>query len=384
MTTHVFIVDSTTFKFHLEYLFVGTGAEEWKIDFNDSQKTSLPHATENMLIDMIADLSRIRCGDQIIFYLQEKLGEVTEGKFFGIFKVKDNCIFLDDNDGKQYLKNDLKKSLTFRAIIEPHEVYEECVTVTEVNNITSHNWMLYSLINRKHKGNRGNTMITFYEAERLIELIRKNNDRQKLNCQNKVFSFDRTKQQIVCFDKQPKKYAGRKENINFVPWLIKKYLSKEPFESHLRAYIIQNIGRRTDESLDATVLNGAKVEWIGNEVCYGLLVRESIDIMLSVIQDGQKVLIPIKLTSLPVGKDYTEQITEYVNWIQQYYIPNCQSDIQPVLIAQTIRMPVKSYPDLHNSFNSFNKQNKDRCTKLKYIEFHLDRNDNLYFEEIQY
>jgi hypothetical protein len=29
MTTHVLIVDSTTFKLHLEYLFVGTGARDY-------------------------------------------------------------------------------------------------------------------------------------------------------------------------------------------------------------------------------------------------------------------------------------------------------------------------------------------------------------------
>ena len=34
MTTHVFIVDSTTFKLHLEYLFAGTGAQDNQIDFN--------------------------------------------------------------------------------------------------------------------------------------------------------------------------------------------------------------------------------------------------------------------------------------------------------------------------------------------------------------
>ena len=28
MTTHVFIVDSTTFKMHLENLFAGTGAKD--------------------------------------------------------------------------------------------------------------------------------------------------------------------------------------------------------------------------------------------------------------------------------------------------------------------------------------------------------------------
>lgn len=69
MTTHVFIVDSITFRFHLEYLFAGTGAKEHFIDFNNSQCTKLHHTTENMLVNMIADAGRVRSGDQIIFYL---------------------------------------------------------------------------------------------------------------------------------------------------------------------------------------------------------------------------------------------------------------------------------------------------------------------------
>ena len=70
MTTHVFIVDSTTFRLHLEHLFAGTGARDYRIDFNGKKNTTLHHSIENMLFGMIADASRVRKGDQIIFYLQ--------------------------------------------------------------------------------------------------------------------------------------------------------------------------------------------------------------------------------------------------------------------------------------------------------------------------
>lgn len=36
-TTHVFIVDTNIFKYHLEYLFAGTGAKDYKIDFNNDK-----------------------------------------------------------------------------------------------------------------------------------------------------------------------------------------------------------------------------------------------------------------------------------------------------------------------------------------------------------
>ena len=109
MTTHVFIVASTTFKTHLEYLFAGTGAVDDKVDFNNSPTTCLHQGTEKKLVDMIADGSRIRKGDQIFFYLQQykKSEETFGGKFFGIFKAKHDWSFLDDNDDQQYLKDEL-------------------------------------------------------------------------------------------------------------------------------------------------------------------------------------------------------------------------------------------------------------------------------------
>jgi hypothetical protein len=88
MTTHVFIVDKTTFKVHLNYLFAGTGAKESVVDFNNNPQTSLHPTTERNLVGMIADASRIRQGDWVIFYLQQSIAEgIYEGKFYGVFKA---------------------------------------------------------------------------------------------------------------------------------------------------------------------------------------------------------------------------------------------------------------------------------------------------------
>ncbi len=96
-TTHVFIVDTNTFKYRLEYLFAGTGAKDSYIDFNNKPTTKLNHTTENNLVGMIADAQRIRKGDFIIFYLQQNFTEnVREGKFYGIFKAKEDFSFLDN------------------------------------------------------------------------------------------------------------------------------------------------------------------------------------------------------------------------------------------------------------------------------------------------
>jgi len=388
MTTHVFIVDSTTFKLHLEYLFAGTGAKDNKIDFNNNLNTSLHATTENMLIGMIADGSRVRHGDQIIFYLQQEYSKkIFEGKFFGIFKARNDWSFLDNNDRQQYLKNELEKSLTFGTLIEPYKIYAEGVTeweaLDEIKNMTSPNQMLWSLIYRKLKGNRGNTMITIYEAERLTQLIRNKNGRTELSCQNKVLSFDAVEQKIVCLNEKQRTYTGRQEEINLVPRLIAKYQAGNSFESHLQAYITKNLGKGINKTLDDTILSGAKIEWLGNEVSCGVGMQR-IDIMPSVIKDEQRILIPVELKAVEADEKNIVQIQRYVDWIEQYYIPNRQSDIQPVLVSKKIaNKQSDAYQRLIDSFNRFNKTNKSRCGKLKYVEFEI-RDNGLVFDEISY
>ena len=110
MTTHVFIVDSTTFKIHLEYLFAGTGSKKKNglahegvfIDFNNNRNTSLHFKTEDNLVGMIADANRVRRGDIIIFYLQQDFSNnIFEGKFFGTFKAKRDWSFLENYKKKK-------------------------------------------------------------------------------------------------------------------------------------------------------------------------------------------------------------------------------------------------------------------------------------------
>jgi hypothetical protein len=126
MTTHVFIVDDTTFKYHLEYMFAGTGAKENDVDFNNLPTTKLHYSTENNLVGMMADGCRIRRNDLIIFYLQavsSKKKNGHDGMFFGVFQAVDDCIFIDGNDKNQFLKKNLGKSLTCRLKRRPYEVY---------------------------------------------------------------------------------------------------------------------------------------------------------------------------------------------------------------------------------------------------------------------
>ena len=384
MVTHVFIVDTITFKCHLEYLFAGTGAKDAVVDFNAKPNTALKYMSENNLVGMIADSQRIRKGDYVIFYLQQNTSKgIYEGKFYGIFKAKEDLSFLDNNNQSQFLKNELVKSLTFRTLLEPYEIYAKGVTeweaLDEIKYIHSPNQMLWSLIYRKLKGNRGNTMITIYESDRLFKLLRDKNNRQTLNSSNLTYNYS---SQEIILSSDKKVYTGRKETINILTRLVRKYNEEKAFETHLQAYIIQNIGRNTNKSLDNCLLDSLPLEWIGNEVSCGVGMQR-IDVMLSLLKKDTRIVVPIELKAVEASTDNIYQIQRYVDWLEQYYIPNRVSDIQPVLISKRIENKDNtSYKNIINSFRDFNKKNS-RCFSLKYIEYELD-NNNLAFQEQKY
>ena len=383
-TTHVFIVDTTTFKLHLEYLFAGTGAGDKVVDFNNRTTTDLNYAAENNLVGMIADSQRIRKGDFVIFYLQQNSSQgIYEGKFYGIFKTKEDLSFLDNNNRLQYLKDKLVKSLTFRTLIEPFEIYSKGVTeweaLDEIKNLQSPHQMLWSLIYRKLKGNRGNTMITIYENERLFKLLRDKNNRQILNANNFTFNCDN---QEIIINNAINNYEGRKESINILPRLTNKYNSHKAFESHLQAYVVQNIGRNTNHSLDNCIKGNLQIEWLGNEVSCGVGMQR-IDVAISLQNYNSKIIVAMELKAVEANADNIYQLQRYVDWLEQYYIPNRVSDIQPVLVAKKIQDKVQPYyQDIIRSFRSFNTRNSN-CYPLKYIEYDLV-NHNLLFNVVQY
>lgn len=379
MTTHVFIVDEVTFKCHLNYLFAGTGAKDKDVDFNGIGRSALypgsKHAAEAGLVAMMADCSRIRKGDYIIFYLQATPRQ--EGRFYGIFQA-DGTPFLDRNDGNQFLNGALGKNLTFRVRIKPYEVYSNGVTewkaLDEIRNIPCPCQMLWSLIYRKLKGNRGNTMITIYESERLIDLIRRENNYTRLTSAN---SYDYSSG-LITSNMATYTYSGRQVPFNILPRLIAKHQRSMSHEAHLQMYIAQNVGR--NNNLDAALgIVDQPIEWIGNEVSCGVGMQR-IDIMLSKVESPtQRVVLPIELKAVPASEDNIRQISRYIDWIEQYYIPNRTSTIEPVLICR----PGGLTQYLTQIFRNFNAAATGRHLPLRYIEYEIVNND-IVFTRISY
>ena len=68
-------------KIHLENMFVETGDSKKDAVFLNDFQTNMHHRVEASLVGMIADISRIRSGDKVIFYV------IGCGKFYGVFKI---------------------------------------------------------------------------------------------------------------------------------------------------------------------------------------------------------------------------------------------------------------------------------------------------------
>ena len=145
-------------------------------------------------------------------------------------------------------------------------------------------------------------------------------------------------------------------------------------------YITQNLGLGTNKSLDSSLgISNKKIEWLGNEVSCGVGMQR-IDVMFSVEESNNKrFLYPIELKAVGAYDDNTRQLTRYIDWIEQYYIPNRISIIQPVLICKKDILPISN--ELKTIFNNFNKRNG--ILPLKYIEYEINGND-IVFNPVKY
>ena len=372
MTMHVFVVDAQTFPVHLRYGFAGTGARDYRIDFNNSPTTRL--RSENTLVGMIADVNRIRRGDSIVFYVQQNQSKgMPEGKFYGIFRATEDYPFIDDNDGAQFLKSELGKSLTFRVLFKPDRVYPIGVTeweaLDEIKDISKPNQMLWSLIYRKLKGNRGCTMITEYERERLCDLLDRKNEGKFLNPGPGSLGFNRSSQQIVPSSEIVSPYQGRKEAVNLMPRLAQKHREKKAFEPHLQAVIVGGLGRPGD-GLSEILLGASQMTWLGNEVSCGVGMQR-IDVMIeSISNSGIRHIAPVELKAVTILPAHISQLQRYVDWIKQYFIPNRPSVISPALI--TLRSRYSRSNAVRNEILKFNGNNAgETCERLRLVEYEV-------------
>lgn len=375
--THVFIVNDTTFKCHLKYMFAGTGAGSKECPFLLNDEAYMHHSTERLLVSMIADISRVRVGDNVIFYLQAN--SKHEGMFFGVFEAVSTAFF-DENDKSNYLLNELDKGLSFRVLISPKEVYPIGVTEHEVLDSIElfHNAhrLCWSLIYRKLKGNRGCTMIMDYEFERnfLILLTSTNHD-TPLKCSG--YTYDEASNKII--SSVSKEYAGRKLDLDIAPRLYHKANQKQAFECHLQAFLVQKFAAESAEYLNLFGITPDHCFWIGNEVACGVGMQR-IDILLIQEIDNYVRICPIELKDEAPNPFVFDQIDWYISWIMQFVFPNYKRsdnrvEIVPYIVAKDI-----CSTEFINRLRDYQPK-RTAATRCNFIGFQLD-NNSISFNQI--
>ena len=367
---HVFIVDEKTIKVHLNYLFAGTGAKDYDCNFLFDSKSEIKPTVERLLSGMVADISRIRKDDKILFYLQQS--SKHEGMFFGSFKAVSNPFLCVDN----YLENELEKHLTFRVLIEPDEVYQKGITEREcldsLDGIEHPSEMCWSLIYRKLKANRGCTMITDYEYESIMKKIRRANTEE---IKSNSLDYDEINYEI-CSASTSKKYAGSFESLNIKDRLLYKYNKNNSYESHLQAYILQNL-----EKIPMLPVIDSSINWIGNEVSCGVGMQ-SIDVAFIQETKDEAHFIICELKDEQPIEYIKKQIEKYVQWMREYIIPtyNKKVIIHPTIVAPYPKERTKEMFDGIKQSTIFRSEKMD-INEIRYIGFNIEDN-NILFKEV--
>jgi hypothetical protein len=256
--------------------------------------------------------------------------------FFGVFKAKSNSFYSPNTEN--YLNSQLGKNLNFRVIIEPDEVYSkgvsEHVVLDNLDGITHPSEMCWSLIYRKLKGNRGCTMITDYEADRLIEKIKAENNNVIVS---NSFSFDESTPKIIKSEKDYE-YPEQQYSLSIKDRMLYKANNGKAFEVHLQAYIMQNFDANQISGLLS--INQDIPLWIGNEVSCGVGMQR-IDVM-TMQEDDENVyinIVELKYVN-PYKEIITIQLPWYINWVKDYIAPlyaNKNVVITPTVIAKKIQ-----------------------------------------------
>ncbi len=382
--THVFIVNDTTLKYHLEYMFAGTGANcdaPFLEDFNyqnpRKKVDGVTSASELGITAMISDVSRIHNGDKILFYLQ---ASSHEGKFYGVFKAVGEPFY--DSNNANYLSVEMGKKLNFRVKIEPLEVFENGVSEHKaldlLDGISHPSEMCWSLIYRKLKGNRGCTMITDYESNRIIEKIKKENSH--IHLEGTAFSYDFNQGKIIPIN-ETAQYEGETKSLSIKDRLIIKHNRGRAFESHLQAYIIQNCF--TEPLCNLLHIDKEKSTWIGNEVSCGVGMQR-IDIA-TVQEDNDSVkinIIELKACE-PYDNIINYQLPWYIDWVKNYWCPlyaDKQISINPIVIAK--KTTERNCEKFHNISNNLTYPAQDNVlvSPVEYIAFEID--EDITFEKV--
>jgi len=311
MRGHVFVVNEKTLPCHLEYQFVGVSS-----------------GGRDTNIALLADILRVKKDDFIFFYIEGR--NTKKGRFFGVFRAADNIVH--HLTGTNALNPNLPVKLIYRKKITPYRVYSkgvlEWIALDKLPTYAKE--LLWTLIYRKMKARRGNTMLFPWEVERLISLIKDENNGRYLSEQH--FTFDVQKYEIIQGNQTSPHNIGTQIRVS----------SKDirNSETHFQAYLLQNLNIGNNTFLPQ--IFGRNIVWIGNEVFAGSGMQK-IDIMtIEQIDETEYVyrLIELKHPKSTTNINFAPaQLEYYINWAREdiggHIIGGRRFNIKPVLFSFT-------------------------------------------------
>lgn len=242
----------------------------------------------------------------------------------------------------------------------------------------------WSLIYRKLKGKRGCTPLLPWEADRLINMIRNQNNGTPIASANFIegLGWDLTNRRIIVNQNRQNYPYPRDYNFNILGRICDLMSSRRAYEVYLQLYFTENIG--FDQNLNLII--GDNLIWFGNEVACGVGMQK-IDI-LTICQNGdRREYRLIELKDEAVQPEVVNQIEYYVNWASQNcgrHLENAFNwNIQPVIVAPVHNQ--RNWSDVVNAFNRYNQ--KQLSLPILYFEFNVDCDTlprNIVFNQVNY
>lgn len=351
--THVFVVNERTFNIHLQYLFAGTGYSVYEPSITSISQEK--YYAENTFTGMIADISKVRSGDNVLFYV------TGCKKFFGVFEI-DGAPFFETKK-TNYLGDALNKYLPFRVRIKPKRVYSkgilEQVALDDISQIEKPYEMCWSMIYRKLTGMRGCSFVTDYEMNRMVNLLDAENCSSYLTGDSFCYDSDN---KTIAIDSVAHSYQGLTNSSLSINQRL--YHVSGSHEGHLQAFLMQNYDILPALKSKLFPQKVLKI-WIGNEVVCSVGKRR-IDV-LTISETPDKIQIRIiELKDEFLSKTViTQQLPWYIKWVDEYLAPNLTEEkpieIVPTLIAYPYKRNTVKKQEFENALTTFNKNANTVC-----------------------
>ncbi len=315
MANHIFTVNETTFKTHLNYMFAWTGSWTWD-EWQEHQFWAL------------TDILSLREWDNILFYVERYW-------FYWVFKVKkfdnDNCVFYEPLEDHKYADRLNRKILTYRVFMDVNDkigVFRKWISEwnmienpTNIKDLSIYN-IQWSWVFKKLKWNRWCLSIPDDEFSSMVSILSQNNHKLQSG-----LNFDFDNGIIKPLNNPQIKYWDIKIEITYEK--IYNSLQIIHQEIDLRKFFTSKIGN-TDSNIFNIIIN-EDVNLILNEIKCSFWDK-SMDLLIST-KSNECYLIELK-NNFEYNESIYGQLYWYSRWISSY---KNYTKIFPILILRAPR-----------------------------------------------